>query len=409
PGIKKPSDVLGIGDVVLVEADGDDDVLNKENIFALRQIPEIEGSLVALDPHTGRVLAMVGGFDYNKSQFNRATQAKRQPGSAFKPFVYLAALDSGFTPSTLILDAPFVIDQGPGLPKWRPANYTKQFYGPSTMRLGIEKSRNLMTVRLAETVGMEKIVEYAETFGIAKDLPPQLSMALGAGETTLLDLTNAYAMLVNGGKRLAPTFIDRIQNRDGITIFRHDARECVECLASSWTGQNVPQIADNRELITDPTSAYQMVSMLEGVVQRGTGRSIRAVGKPLAGKTGTTNDANDAWFLGFSADLALGVFTGFDEPRSLGTNEQGASVAAPIFRDFMKEALKNSPETPFRIPPGIRMVRVNPTTGLPALPGEKKVIWEAFKNGTIPTEQSHVLGLSEDKAGNPTAGTGGLY
>ena len=409
PVVKKPSDVLNVGDVVLVEPVGGDKTPNSEGRFALRQIPEIEGSLVALDPHTGRVLAMVGGFDYNKSQFNRATQAKRQPGSAFKPFVYLAALDSGFTPSTLILDAPFVIDQGPGLPKWRPANYTKQFYGPSTMRLGIEKSRNLMTVRLAETVGMEKIVEYAGTFGIAKDLPAQLSMALGAGETTLLDLTNAYAMLVNGGKKLVPTLIDRIQNRDGVTIFRHDARECVGCMAASWTGQDIPQIADSRESITDPTSAYQMVSMLEGVVERGTGRSIRAVGKPLAGKTGTTNDANDAWFLGFAPDLAVGVFAGFDEPRSLGANEQGASVAAPIFRDFMKEALKNYTETPFRIPPGIRMVRVNPTSGLPALPGEKNVIWEAFKNGTIPTEQSRVLGLSEDKAGNPAVGTGGLY
>ncbi|MDH5488332.1 MAG: penicillin-binding protein 1A [Rhodospirillaceae bacterium] len=409
PGINKPSDVLNVGDVVLVEPVDGDKTSNSEGKFVLRQIPEIEGSLVALDPHTGRVLAMVGGFDYNKSQFNRATQAKRQPGSAFKPFVYLAALDSGFTPSTLILDAPFVIDQGPGLPKWRPANYTKQFYGPSTMRLGIEKSRNLMTVRLAETVGMEKIVEYAGTFGIAKDLPAQLSMALGAGETTLLDLTNAYAMLVNGGKKLVPTLIDRIQNRDGVTVFRHDARECIGCMAASWTGQEIPQIADSRESITDPTSAYQMVSMLEGVVERGTGRSIRAVGKPLAGKTGTTNDANDAWFLGFSPDLAVGVFTGFDEPRSLGTNEQGASVAAPIFRDFMKEALVNYTETPFRIPPGIRMVRVNPTSGLPALPGEKNVIWEAFKNGTIPTEQSRVLGLSEDKAGNPAVGTGGLY
>lgn len=416
--VQKPEDVLDIGDVVLVEpvkefstGQGNErkTVSYPKMTFALRQIPEIEGSLVALDPHTGRVLAMVGGFDYNKSQFNRATQAKRQPGSAFKPFVYLAALDSGFTPSTLILDAPFVIDQGPGLPKWRPANYTNQFYGPSTMRLGLEKSRNLMTVRLAETVGMEKIVQYAEIFGIAKGLPDQLSVALGAGETTLLDLTNAYAMLVNGGKKLTPTFIDRIQNRDGQTIFRHDAHECVGCLALSWTDQDVPQIADNREQISDPTSAYQMVSMLEGVVQRGTGRSISVVGKPLAGKTGTTNDSNDAWFLGFSPDLAVGVFTGFDEPRSLGPSEQGASVAAPIFRDFMAEALKNSPEIPFRIPPGIRMVRVNASSGLPALPGEKNVIWEAFKNGTIPTQQSKVLGLSEDKAGNPTAGTGGLY
>ena len=419
PGIKTPKDVFNIGDVVLVEA-VKDFVSGKGKdkkttayppaTFTLRQIPEIEGSLVALDPHTGRVLAMVGGFDYAKSQFNRATQARRQPGSAFKPFVYLAALDSGFTPSTLILDAPFVIDQGPGLPKWRPANYTKKFYGPSTMRLGLEKSRNLMTVRLAETVGMEKVIEYAETFGIAKGLPNQLSMSLGAGETTLINLTNAYSMLVNGGKKITPSFIDRIQNRNGQTVFRHDMRKCNGCEAVSWTGQAVPEITDNRAQITDPASAYQMVSMLEGVVKRGTGRSIRAIGKPLAGKTGTTNDANDAWFLGFSPDLAVGVFTGFDEPRSLGPREQGASVAAPIFKAFMTGALKNAPETPFRIPPGIRMVRVNATSGLPALPGEKSVIWEAFKNGTVPKEQSMVLGASaEDRAGNPSAGTGGLY
>ncbi|MCK4940269.1 MAG: transglycosylase domain-containing protein, partial [Rhodospirillaceae bacterium] len=249
PSIKTPKDVFKVGDVVLVEAvssfvSGKDK--DKKTIayppatFALKQIPEIEGSLVALDPHTGRVLAMVGGFDYAKSQFNRVTQARRQPGSAFKPFVYLAALDSGFTPSTLILDAPFVIDQGPGLPKWRPANYTKKFYGPSTMRLGLEKSRNLMTVRLAETVGMEKVIEYAETFGIAKGLPNQLSMSLGAGETTLLNLTNAYAMLVNGGKKITPAFIDRIQNRNGQTVFRHDTRQCSNCQAVAWTGQEVP-------------------------------------------------------------------------------------------------------------------------------------------------------------------------
>ena len=417
--IKAPKDVFKVGDVVLVEAVGNY-VTGKGKdkkttayppaTYSLRQIPEIEGSIVALDPHTGRVLAMVGGFDYAKSQFNRVTQARRQPGSAFKPFVYLAALDSGFTPSTLILDAPFVIDQGPGLPKWRPANYTKKFYGPSTMRLGLEKSRNLMTVRLAETVGMEKIIEYADTFGIAKGLPNQLSISLGAGETTLLNLTNAYSMLVNGGKKITPSFIDRIQNRNGQTIFRHDMRQCNECQAISWTGQEVPEIPDNRAQITNPASAYQMVSMLEGVVKRGTGRSIRSIGKPLAGKTGTTNDANDAWFLGFSPDLAVGVFTGFDVPRSLGPREQGASVAAPIFKAFMSEALKNAPETPFRIPPGIRMVRVNATSGLPALPGEKSVIWEAFKNGTVPKEQSMVLGISaEDKAGNPAAGTGGLY
>ena len=420
--VHKPVDVLAVGDVIAVEevfsyttGKGEDKQTFEypRGTFGLRQIPEIQGAIVALDPHTGRVLAMSGGYDYDASEFNRATQAKRQPGSAFKPFVYLAALDSGFTPSTLILDAPFVIDQGPGLPKWRPANYTKKFYGPSTMRLGIEKSRNLMTVRLAQTVGMEKVSEYAERFGITDNLPEQLSMALGAGETTLLDLTAAYAMLVNGGKELRPTFVDRIQDRNGLVVYRHDKRPCTGCEAVAWTGQEVPDIPDERKLITDPASAYQMVSMLEGTVQRGTGRRVRAVGKPLGGKTGTTNDALDAWFIGFSPDLAVGVFTGFDEPRSLGPREQGASVASPIFRDFMKGALEGQPPIPFRIPPGIHMVRVNATTGLPTHGSNKGVILEAFKPGTVPSDNTLVLGAegAGDGAGGeaPAAGTGGLY
>ncbi|MCW8914812.1 MAG: penicillin-binding protein 1A [Magnetovibrio sp.] len=421
--VHKPSDVLVVGDVIAVEpvktyTEGNgkeaETVAYPVGTYGLRQIPEIQGSIVALDPHTGRVLAMSGGFDYNMSEFNRATQAKRQPGSAFKPFVYLAALDNGFTPSTLILDAPFVIDQGPGLPKWRPANYTKKFYGPSTMRLGIEKSRNLMTVRLAQTVGMDKVSEYAERFGIIKGLPEQLSMALGAGETTLLDLTSAYAMLVNGGKRLVPTFVDRIQDRNGHIVYRHDNRDCKGCEAVSWTGQEVPEIPDQRPLVTNPASAYQMVSMLEGTVQRGTGRRVKAVGKPLGGKTGTTNDALDAWFIGFSPDLAVGVFIGFDEPRSLGPREQGASVASPIFRDFMKGALENQPPIPFRIPPGIHMVRVDATSGLPSR-GSKGIILEAFKPGTVPRDNAQVVGGvgtpgSQSVNGEaPAAGTGGLY
>jgi len=419
--VHRPADVLAIGDVIAVEAvtsyttgkgKKKKTVAYPAGTYALRQIPEIQGSIVALDPHSGRVLAMSGGFDYNASEYNRATQAKRQPGSAFKPFVYLAALDSGFTPSTLILDAPFVIDQGPGLPKWRPANYTKKFYGPSTMRLGIEKSRNLMTVRLAQTVGMEKISEYAKRFGIIDNLPEQLSMALGAGETTLLDLTAAYAMLVNGGKEIAPTFIDRIQDRNGHTVFRHDKRPCVGCEAVAWTGQAVPSVPDERKQLTDPTSAYQIVSMLEGTVQRGTGRRVKAVGKPLGGKTGTTNDARDAWFIGFSPDLAVGVFTGFDEPRSLGPREQGASVASPIFRDFMKGALEGQPPVPFRLPSGVHLVRINATSGLPAHSGDKGIILEAFKPGTVPRDNTQVLGAEANNGGGgqaPAAGTGGLY
>jgi len=410
--VKLPSDVLQKGDVVVVEQifETKGGKAYPDNTFVLRQLPEIEGAIVALDPHTGRILAMSGGFSYQRSQFNRVIQARRQPGSAFKPFVYLAALDKGFTPSSLILDAPFVIDQGPGLPKWRPANYTKKFYGPSTMRLGLEKSRNLMTVRLAQTIGIETITNYAKRFGIVKEMPKQLSMSLGAGETTLLRLTAAYAMLVNGGKKIIPTLIDRIQDRHGKTVFKHDPRSCEKCRSDVWTRQLVPTVPDHREQVTSPASAYQMVSMMEGVVQRGTGRRMRDLGKPLAGKTGTSNQAFDAWFLGFSPDLAIGVFSGFDKPRSLGKREQGASVSAPIFKEFVKAALADKPAIPFRIPPGIRLVRVDAVTGRPARPGDKRVILEAFKPGTVPTGQEQVLdGSEETPTSLPTSGTGGLY
>ncbi len=415
PKVTNPAEVLIPGDIIAVDpvqADGKGNPY-PEATYGLRQLPDVDGGLVALDPHTGRILAMAGGYSFRRSQFNRVTQAFRQPGSAFKPFVYLPALDSGYTPSTMILDAPFVIDQGPGLPKWRPANYTKKFYGPSTMRLGIEKSRNLMTVRLAQTIGMEKVSEYAERFNVVDSLPETLSMALGAGETTLLRLTTAYAMLVNGGKRITPTLVDRIQDRHGATIFRHDRRNCVNCRATFWTHQRVPVIPDTRQAVTDPGSAYQVVSMLAGVVKRGTGRQVRAVGKPLAGKTGTTNLEKDTWFIGFTPDLAVGVFIGFDDPKPLGRRETGSSVSAPVFRDFMAAALKNKAAIPFRIPPGIRLVRVNVSNGQLAKPGDKNIILEAFKPGTVPTGRTEVLeGQSWTASGNsdkPATGTGGLY
>jgi penicillin-binding protein 1A len=416
--VTKPADVLAHGDVILVSRAVSEDK-NKpypEDFYGLRQIPLINGGIVALDPHTGRVLAMSGGYSIEVSQFNRVTQARRQPGSAFKPFVYLAALDSGFTPSTLILDAPFVIDQGPGLPKWRPANYTNKFYGPSTMRLGIEKSRNLMTVRLAQTVGMDKVATYAKRFGIVDNMPETLAMSLGAGETTLLRLTTAYAMLVNGGKRVTPTFIDRIQDRNGRTVYRHDGRDCPQCRAASWTRQRVPELPDSRDQITNPGSAYQIVAMLQGVVERGTGRRISSVGKPLAGKTGTTNEERDTWFMGFSPDLVVGVFCGMDNPVPLGNNETGSAVAAPVFRDFMAAALKDKPSIPFRIPPNIRLVRVDARTGKVADAGTQDIILEAFKPGTIPEGDSQVVeGRSWTEPGGTTAsggtitGTGGLY
>lgn len=381
--VKSASQVLNIGDIILVEKvlKGPKKIVYPENTYTLRQIPDVDGALVAMDPHTGRVLAMVGGFSYKKSEFNRATQAYRQPGSSFKPFVYLAALDNGFTPSSLILDAPFSLDQGAGLGKWRPQNYSTNFYGPTTLRVGLEKSRNLMTVRLANNkdVGMERVVEYAKKFGIADNLSPVLSMSLGSGETTLLRLTSAYSMLVNGGKKITPTLVDKIKDRTGKTIYRHDKRECLECFDPYQKGMLPPVLPDLREQLTDTMSAYQIVNILTGVIDSGTGVLAGIKGRPLAGKTGTTDGNFDGWFIGFSPDLAVGVFIGFDEPRTLGPRDTGGIVAAPIFRDFMYDALKRKPATPFRAPSGIKFVRVNHKTGLPAKAFDTDVILEAFK------------------------------
>ena len=395
---RHPADVVTAGDVVAVEpVDKADDgkTAYPAGTWSLRQMPKVEGALVAMDPHTGRVLAMVGGYSYERSEFNRATQAQRQPGSSFKPFIYLAALDHGYTPSSLVLDAPMVIDLGPGQAPWRPGNYSHDYLGPTTLRVGIEKSRNLMTVRLAQALGMETVAEYAEKFGVVDHLARQLAMALGAGETTVLRMTSGYSQMVNGGKRINPTLIDRIQDRTGKTIYRHDARPCDGCSATFYTNQDMPSVPDTREALTDPTSAYQMVHILEGVVERGTGHVIASLGRPLAGKTGTSNDSNDTWFVGFSPDLAVGVFVGFDEPTTLGGHETGASAAAPIFKDFMGEALKGTPITPFRIPPGIRLVRVNARSGQPAQPGDSPVIMEAFK-ADQPMTGTSVLAGSED-------------
>ncbi len=420
PAPKSPGEVLQVGDVVMVEpvAKGPKGQDYPAGSYGLRQIPEINGAIVAIDPHTGRVLAMSGGFSFKASVFNRATQAARQPGSAFKPLVYLAALEQGLTPSTIVLDAPFVADQGAGRGKWKPGNYTKKFYGPTPMRIGIEKSRNLMTIRLAQTIGMEMVAETAERMEVVDYLPRVLSMSLGAGETTLLRLTTAYAMLVNGGHRINPTFIDRVQDGQGRSVFRHDERDCLACRADLWLDQPVPELPDEREQIADPASAYQIVSMLQGVVERGTGVRIKAVGKPLAGKTGTTNDSLDTWFVGFSPDLAVGVFVGFDEPKTLGPKETGSSVAAPIFRDFMAAALKDQPAIPFRIPAGIRLVRVNHDTGRLAKPGDRKVVLEAFKPGSEPSGAQVVIdggynpwtGNSASEGGGPAlTGDSGLY
>ena len=395
PEITAMTDLFKEGDVIIVEAvqgktSGDN---NKKTEYELHQVPDIQGSIIAMDPHTGRVLAMQGGwsYDYGSSEFNRATQALRQPGSAFKPFVYLAALDKGFTPATLVLDAPFVIEDRPGH-FWRPTNYSGEFYGPTPIRVGVEKSKNLMTVRLADFIGMETISDYAEKFGVIQDMPEQLSMALGAGETTLLDMTTGYAQFVNGGKKITPTFVDRIQDRNGKTIFKHDTRPCQNCGDRiRWQGQTVPEVPDTREQIADPRTVFQIVSILEGVVQRGTAVRLKSLGYPLAGKTGTTNKSKDAWFIGFSPNLAVGVFTGFDDPRSLGKRETGSSIAVPIFKEFMQNALKGTAPIPFRQPEGIRNVKINADTGARARPGDERTIWESFLIGTEPTDQVYIL------------------
>ena len=392
PKITSLKQALAVDDILIVQPPEEapdlikDGVVSVEgNVYALGQRPLVEGAIVALDPHTGRLLALSGGYDFRVSEFNRATQARRQPGSAFKPFVYLAALDQGYTPTTRILDAPLVVDQGPGKPKWKPANYTKRFYGPSIMRVGIEKSRNLMTARLAMAVGMPMVQDYARKFGINTDLPPFLSMSLGAGETTLLKLTAAYGQLVNGGRKIDVSLIDRIQDRFGQTIMRHDKRDCSACDApAGWDNQNVPALNDLREQLTDPASAYQMVSMLEGVITRGTGRRIADAGLVVAGKTGTTNDNTNAWFVGFSPDLVAGVYVGYDTPRPLGKRETGSTAAVPIFKQFMVDALAGQPLIPFRRPGGITLVPVHAETGERVLPDHEMAVLEVFKPGQRP-------------------------
>jgi penicillin-binding protein 1A len=375
------------------------------------QVPEIGGGLVAMDPHTGRVHAVVGGFSFATSQFDRALQAKRQPGSSFKPLVYAAALDNGYKPTSIVLDAPIEIDQGPGKEVWQPKNYDgSSSFGPSTLRLGIEKSRNQMTVRLAQDMGMPLIVEYSKRFGVYDDLLPVLAMSLGSGETTLLRLTTAYAELANGGKQLRATLIDRIQDRWGRTLWRHDDRECPACKVEKWQGQTEPVLADNRRQIIDPHTAYQITSMMEGVVQRGTATVIKQIvpNVPFAGKTGTTNDEKDAWFVGFTPDLVVGVFVGYDTPRAMGKGMTGGHVAAPIFANFMKMALADKKAVPFRIPPGIKLARVSLRTGLRAQGGETDTVMEAFKPHEDPDDPYSVIGFTNDSGGFFTGDQGDM-
>ncbi|MDW9413462.1 PBP1A family penicillin-binding protein [Sinorhizobium meliloti] len=387
---KSPEEVFGPGDVVYVEP------LEEAGEYRLRQPPKVQGGLVAMDPHTGRVLAMVGGFSYGQSEFNRATQAMRQPGSAFKPFVYAAALDNGYTPASVILDAPIEIVAGGQV--WRPENYGGGSAGPSTLRLGIEKSRNLMTVRLANDLGMNIVAEYAERFGIYDKMAPLLAMSLGSGETTVLRLVSAYAVIANGGKQIKPSLIDRIQDRYGKTIFRHEDRACENCNADDWEAQEEPVLIDNREQVLDPMTSYQITSMMEGVVARGTAAGKIKLDRPVAGKTGTTNDEKDAWFVGYTPDLVAGLYLGFDDPAPLGRGATGGGLSAPIFNTFMQKAVEGTRPGKFVVPEGMSLIPVNRKTGMAAVEGEPDTIIEAFKPGTGPADTFSVIGDLDEYA-----------
>ena len=373
---KEFTELFNIGDIVYVEN------LN-DNIFALRQLPNINGGIVAMDPFTGRVLALSGGFSFKKSEFNRATQALRQPGSAFKPFIYALALENNYTPSTLILDAPLVLEQGSDLKMWKPENYGKKFYGPSTLRMGLEKSRNLMTVRIAQDLGLKKIVNFSKQLGIYDNPNELMSISLGSAETTLLKLTSAYSSFVNGGKLVKPIMIDRIQDSEGNTIFNNEKRKCINCDQLSFLNKDYPVIKDDFLQIFSAETAYQMTSMLEGVIQNGTGRKLKDLKLDLGGKTGTTNGNTDTWFIGFTSKLAVGVYVGADNPKSLGRYETGAKTALPIFKEFLKNAVKKEEARPFKVADNILMMVIDPITGKKAGTQSKKTIIESYKKNPI--------------------------
>ena len=370
PKKKTIQDIHKIGDVIFVK--------KEKNIWSLKQYPKVNGGIVILDPFSGEVLALVGGFNFKSSEFNRVTQAKRQPGSAFKPIVYAAALEKGFSPNSIVLDAPFVESQGVGLKNWKPENYGKKFYGPSTFRKGIEYSRNLMTVRIAKIIGLEEILRLSKKLNIYKEIPELLSVSLGAAETTLIDLTSAYAPFINGGKKIEPKLISRIQDRRGKTIFQEKNRKCIGCDEFINKKIELPKIESTYEKVISEETAYQMTSILQGAVQRGTAKKLRSLKVPLAGKTGTTNDNYDAWFIGFSSNLVIGVYVGYDNPKTLGKFETGSKAALPIFKDFVEKALFKEDFGEFRIPENIYLTSLNYDTGIKSAPGEKNTIIEAL-------------------------------
>ena len=373
---KEFEEIFKIGDVIYVKKIDD-------NLFSLKQLPNINGAIVVMDPYTGRVLAMSGGFSFNQSEFNRATQALRQPGSAFKPFVYALALENDYSPSTLILDAPLVLDQGEDLKQWKPENYGKKFYGLSTLRTGLEKSRNLMTVRIAQNLGLNKIANFSEQLGIYDNPDELLSISLGSAETTLIQLTSAYSAFVNGGKLVSPILIDRIQDSEGVTILNNEIRKCKNCDQISYLSENYPVITDNYKQIFSSQTAYQMTSILEGVILRGTGKKLRDLNLNIGGKTGTTNKNTDTWFIGFTSNLVIGVYAGSDNPESLGKYETGAKTALPIFRNFIEKTILKSESRPFKVPEGIIMMVVDPQTGQRVKFSSKDTIIENFKKKDI--------------------------
>ena len=387
---KVAGDLLEVGDVVEVRAmtkDSDGSFIR----WTLRQVPEVQGAFMAMDVNTGRVLAMQGGFSYQDSVFNRATQATRQPGSSFKPFVYAAALDSGFTPATIIVDAPIEIDTPQGV--WRPQNASREYYGPTPLRTGIERSRNLMTIRLAQEVGMDVVANYAERFGVYDNMGRFLANALGSEETTLFKMISAYAMFANGGERVEPTLVDRVQDRWGKTIYRHDQRDCVDCNDEDLRRGQFPNIVSNRDRIMNAVTAYQLTSMMQGVVQRGTAAGRVNLPVPVAGKTGTTNDAKDVWFVGFTSNIVAGCYIGFDRPRGLGRGASGGGFCGPVFNEFMQKATAKYGGGPFEVPPGGHFIKIDRFSGarLPDDASGESVVAEYFRDGEQP-----VFGLMYD-------------
>jgi len=336
-----------------------------------------------MDPYTGRIMAISGGFSFKRSEFNRASQAFRQPGSAFKPFVYALALENNYTPSSLVLDAPLVLDQGSDLKMWKPENYGKKFYGPSTLRVGLEKSRNLMTVRIAQKLGVKNLAQFSKDLGIYEDPNELLSISLGSAETTLLKLTSAYSAFINGGKLVTPILIDRIQDSEGNTILNNDRRTCSNCNMISFTGKDYPEIKDTYKQVFSPQTAYQITSLLEGVIKRGTGKKLRDLNLNLAGKTGTTNENTDTWFIGFTSNYVIGVYVGMDNPEPLGKFETGSRTALPIFKKFVQSAVRKSDARPFKVSKGITMMVIDPSTGQKAKFTSKNTILEAYKSKNV--------------------------